>query len=100
MGKASRLKGLKRVAETLPVIMRQSCEVHYVTGKELLDQGHTEIKPGEPVIPKGKYRQRMPVMIAINHTRNLKKICGKYGAAGLNAYISAVNNQKTLSNAS
>jgi hypothetical protein len=35
----------------------------------------------------------MPVMIAINHQRNMKKIFRKHGASGINAYIMAVKNQ-------
>jgi hypothetical protein len=96
MGKAARLKGIKKVAATLPTIMRNTHEVHYVKGSELIEQGHTECG-GKAINPEGMYVQNMPVMIAINHARNLKKVFQKYGERGARIYMQVMNEKKSLS---
>jgi hypothetical protein len=61
-----------------------------VFGAELLMQGETEID-GKPIDPKKLYRQKMPVVMAVNHGRRMAKVFKKHGNEGLLAYYDAVD---------
>jgi hypothetical protein len=90
MGKKSTYKKLRKIAEQMPVIMKPSCEVHMVKGTELIQQGHTENEQGE-INPYQTYLQKMPVLIAVNHKRAIKKAFKKHGIEGIQAYAEAVD---------
>jgi hypothetical protein len=96
MGKKKRIKLLRKIAGELPVVLVHTKEVHFVTGAELLEQGETEVD-GQKIIPEKRYVQDMPVQLAINHARQLKKIYQKHGYGAVGQYIDQV--QKTVSDA-
>ncbi len=91
---------LRKVATEMPVIMRHSNEVHLVKGSEMIANGVYDVpnpRAGEPlqperikVIPEMSYKQPVPVQIAINHTRKLKKLHKQMGYMGLHAYVDAI----------
>lgn len=93
-------KELRKVAAEMPVIMRGSHEVHFVKGSEMIANGVYDIpnpKAGQPmqpdrikVQPDLLYKQPVPVQMAINHTRKLKKLYKQMGETGLHAYVDAV----------
>lgn len=88
-------KQIGRIAGNLPVIMRNSCEKHIITGQQMIEQGRevTGVN-NEPVIPDRVYIDRMPVQIAINHKRAMKKLYAQYGNSGIQSYLNAVNNHQ------
>ena len=83
---------IKQLAEQMPVVMEHSTELHRVDGTELIAQGHTEIEPGVKVVAGIKYQQNMPVMIAINHERRMRKAYKKNGQQGLLNYVDMIKN--------
>lgn len=93
MGKKARNKLLRKEVEGLPVIMKQSHENHIRKGHELIALGQTEIN-GQKVNPVGIYVDPLPVSIAINHHRRLKKLVNKYGVDVIPVYKQAVSEIK------
>lgn len=85
-------KIINDIADQLPVIMEPSSELHYVLGEDLIAQGERTLTNGEKIIPAKKYSQYMPVMIAMNHRRRLRKAFEDNGGDGIAAYINNVNN--------
>lgn len=88
-GKKRTAANLDIIAASMPVIWRSTVEYHRVDGIELIDQGHTE-QDGEKIVAGQNYTQNMPVKIAINHKRNLKKWFDKYGLRGIEIYCTNV----------
>lgn len=97
------VKELRRVAVELPDVMRNTKEKHLVKGSEMIAEGQFEIDNPRylkafpnlhpkmiRVNPEAMYVQEMPVKIAINHQRKLKKMFKKMGENGVHAYVSAV----------
>lgn len=74
----------------LPVVMSPTQEFHIVTGQELIDQDIEDID-GLKVDPEQQYSQPMPVQIARNHFRRMKKAFKQQGAPGVAKYILSVN---------
>jgi hypothetical protein len=85
-------KIINDIADQLPVIMEPSSELHHVLGEDLLAQGEKTLTNGERIIATKKYSQYMPVMIAMNHRRRLRKAYEDGGGDGIAAYIGNVNN--------
>jgi hypothetical protein len=85
-------KIINDIADQLPVIMEPSSELHHVLGEDLIAQGEKKLTNGERIIATKKYSQYMPVMIAMNHRRRLRKAYEDGGGDGIAAYISNVNN--------
>jgi len=100
--KKAMAKELRKVASELPIIMRSSKEIHFVKGAELIEQGITTVqnpdwKEGDPEVfkelpvdPTKEYVQPIPVQIAMNHHRKLKKVVKSHGLTGVLAYCDAV----------
>lgn len=82
-------KQLENIAGQLPLIMRHTSERHFVKGSELIADDRPDIR-GVKVIPDAIYVDRLPVQIAINHKRALKKLFKKFKGDGVRAYIDAV----------
>jgi len=79
-------KALRLFVADLPTVMNETSEVHIVTGKELIEIG--EVLPdGGKIDPEKKYPYRMPVKIASNHYRQIKRAYLKNGQAGITAYL-------------
>lgn len=89
MGKKSQYKKIRQRANALPVILENTIERHYVDGQELIEQGMNNMD-GVEVNPEKKYIQTMPVQIAFNHARRMKKLYKKMGAEGVLNYEKAV----------
>lgn len=82
---------IKELVPQLPVVMEYSTEEHIVDGSELIAQGHMEHEDGRMVHPGMKYKQNMPVMMAINHKRRIKESYKKQGKQGILSYIDEIN---------
>lgn len=82
-------KQLEGIAGQLPLIMRNTCEKHIVRGFELMADDRKEVE-GKPIDPKAVYVDRLPVQIAINHKRAMKKLFNKFKGDGVKAYVNAV----------
>lgn len=79
-------KQIEKVAGTLPLIMRNTCERHIMTGEEVIAEMAFKEIEGKPVLPSERYMIRQPVQIAINHKRAMKKLYKKHGVIGVVAY--------------
>ena len=82
-------KQIEAIAGKLPLIMRSTTERHFVKGAELIADDQHEVE-GKRVHPEATYVNRLPVQIAINHKRAMKKMFKKYKGAGVQGYINAV----------
>ena len=92
MGRKKKIKAIKAIAAgvNLPLVMSNTTELHLVKGSELIEQGQTHI--GEmKIIPELDYPIRMPVQIAFNHGRRLKRAFTKNGAEGIGNYLNKIN---------
>lgn len=90
---------INRLANSLPSVEVLTQERHFVYGRELMAQGHTEEK-GETIIPDRMYEQYMPVIIEHNHKRAMKKLYRRYGDTGVIEYFNQVmqkSNETTTS---
>jgi len=83
-------KKIAAEAAKVPQVDINVGEWQNVFGAELLMQGETEVD-GKPINPKQLYRQKMPVILAVNHSRRMTKIYKKHGNEGLLAYFDAVD---------
>ena len=90
MGKKSTAKKIRKHVESLPVIMRNCHENHVTTGADLIRNGQTEVN-GEKVEVHKVYNVPMPVMIAVNHARRLKKLVKQYGNDVIPVYKQAMS---------
>lgn len=84
-------KQIESIAGKLPLIMRHTSERHFVKGAELIADDLTEVE-GKRIDPEAMYINRLPVQIAINHKRAMKKMFKRYKGEGVQGYINAVNN--------
>lgn len=91
MGKKKRIKLLKKLAETFPMVMRSTVEYHFLTGKVLKEDMDIHTIEGQPVEDDKQYQMPMPVQIAVNHHRRIKSIDKQHGMAGLVAYAKAID---------
>ena len=89
MGKKSTIKKLRLLASELPGISQNACFKQKCLGSELLRDGVAKVNE-KPVDPEGNYIKRVPVAVAVNHTRRMKKAFAKFGAVGVNAYVRSV----------
>lgn len=93
MGKASKLKKIRKIAAKLPVINRNTREYHIVKGVDLIeDYGSDQNQDGSMILADKTYKVAMPVITEINHNRALKRNYNKHGIAGIRGYAQAVIN--------
>lgn len=79
---------LRVFASDLPLVMNQTMEIHIYTGAEI-----NEMEDGENAAkldPEQLYPYNMPVQIARNHYRQLKRAWLKHGQDGLTAYLKGI----------
>lgn len=81
---------LKELASRLPQVMHETKEQRLVTGQELIDMGMVPSN-GVPYIPTEKYLQELPVQIAANHYRRMKRAYNSNGQEGVQKYIDEIN---------
>jgi hypothetical protein len=85
---------LRTLAATLPVIFNHSQEKRIVSGAELIED---YVEGADDVDADKKYIENMPVMIAINHYRKMKRLYQKDGFPRVLAYMKAVRKYDQLS---
>jgi hypothetical protein len=90
MGKASKLKQIRKAASQMPVLKTYRPEVEIVSGVQLINSGIKELKDGTPVDVKKDYKQVTPVPVALNHNRQMKRLYNAKGAKGVIDYINQV----------
>lgn len=86
MGKKSKFKQIRRMAEQIPAIPSSARVKVQKTGMELLKEGIKEAD-GKPINPLGRYYQSKKVAVPTNHNRKMKKLYNKSGHAGVKAYL-------------
>jgi hypothetical protein len=91
MGKACKLKKIRKVAKGLPALERKTVVGINLTGAELIKGGVTTVKEKE-VDEKEMYHAKRTVRLPVNHARAMKKLYNKNGIKGVSGYIDAVNN--------
>jgi hypothetical protein len=90
MGKASKLKQIRKAPKGLPALERKTVVGINVTGAELIKGGVITVKEKE-VDEKEMYHAKRTVRLPVNHARSMKKLYNKYDTKGVNGYINAVN---------
>jgi len=80
------------LAKRLPLVMVQTHEVHIYTKEELEEIGWV----GASTFKDGKYVVQMPVQLAKNHYRCMRRRFIKHGSEGISKYIDEI---KALPNA-
>jgi hypothetical protein len=84
---------IQKLAQCLPAVETLNNERHWVDGAELIAQGHTE-QDGVKFVPGVMYEQRMPVVLEVNHARNMKKAYNKFGDVGVMEYFNQVRSMQ------
>lgn len=87
---------LMYIASKLPTVMEGSVEYHFISldeAKEMYPDIELKAIPAGPL--KGKVRVPMPVSIAQNHYRRLRKRYMKHGEPGVVDYIKSVQSLKS-----
>jgi len=87
------LKKIRQAADELPVLMRPSHEYQFRPGSALIRENRDDID-GKPIDPSKVYKDVMPVQIAVNHTRKLKKLVKAYGTEVIPVYAEAMEESK------
>jgi hypothetical protein len=89
MGKKAKLKELRRIAATMPVVEGERLVTRRVMGTVVIEEGIKEVN-GEAVSPSAIYRKSVVEKVNVNHNRKMKDAFKKRGIAGANEYIRAV----------
>ena len=76
-------KQLKGIAESMPMVLQNTHEKHFMTKEELDEMGYV----GAEKMKDGTYVYPAPVQIAFNHYRALKKAWLKGGVKSCKQYI-------------
>lgn len=93
MGKASKLKKIRKLAAQLPAINTYgvSADGEIITGADLLNENVKEVR-GNKVELTDKFVRRKKIEVQINHNRRMKQMYNKYGLRGVAGYANAVVN--------
>ena len=86
MGKAAKLKKLRKLAMAMPAIHTKRVIGEKVQGGDLTE---TAVE-GKPVDIDAWYRRKHLIEVPLNHNRNLKKAYKKAGMQGAAQYANAV----------
>lgn len=87
------LKLIRKATDEMPVLMRPSHEYQLRPGSALIKDNRDEVE-GKPIDPLKNYKDVMPVQIAVNHTRKLKKLVKQYGTKVIPVYAEAMEESK------
>lgn len=90
MGKKAKLKQIRRLAEQLPVVNIGHVVGELVSGGELIKTGVNKLPSGERVMADQRYRRKETVEVSLNHNRKMKKLYNRYGAAGVQGYMTGI----------
>lgn len=80
------LKSITAIAENLAITMYTVKDRVEISGKDLL-LGDTKEVEGEPVDPDKTYIMEMPMQIASNHKRRMKRAYKRGGVEGVINYL-------------
>lgn len=89
MGKASKLKKIRRIALQMPVINTHRIVGEKVSGHDVLESGVKEVE-GKPVDHRLNYRKKKSIEVPLNHNKNMKRLYNKLGVNAVQGYINAV----------
>lgn len=98
MGKASKLKKIRKMASRLPAINYKTVKGSLVKGYELQAKGVNEVQ-GKQIDVNATYRHKEIFLQPINHNRHMKNIFKKHGMIAIDKYIHAVKNYSAHKNA-
>ncbi len=87
-------RALRIIAGQLPMVNQETCEKHRLTGAEVLEETEIREFEGKPIDPKEVYIMPMPVLIAANHYRRLKKAWKRAGRDGVQHYMRRIEKIK------
>jgi hypothetical protein len=91
MGKKSKLKAIRRIAASMPVIEGERKVTHRVMGASLIEEFNTKTLPsGTAIEPNAIYRETRKEKVEVNHERRMKLLYNRYGSVGVDAYMKAV----------
>jgi len=90
MGKASKLKKIRKLATMLPPIPIQRVMGEAVHGITMIKEGVEKLKDGTAVDPDKMYSKKKLVPAQLNHNKKMKTLYNKMGVGGVNGYIQAV----------
>lgn len=91
MGKAAKIKAMRKVARQLPVLNKTIAVGQRVLGKELIYEGIEEVE-GKAVVGDKNYRRMIPMEVELNHERKMKELYNKFGLQAVINYANAVIN--------
>lgn len=87
-------KELMYIASNLPVVLESKIERHILTKEEAIEQfpetDHKKFAYIQTGPNAGRVVATMPVQIACNHYRRLKRIYSKHGQPGVIQYIQKI----------
>jgi hypothetical protein len=86
MGKKSKLKKIRRIANALPPMHGQKRVGETIFGHELLKAGVEKLSDGTPVDESKRYSRKIDATFQINHHRQMKKLYNKGGESAAVAY--------------
>lgn len=95
MGKSSKLKVIRQMARELPNITVMQKIGAVLFGREMIAQFKKQGAPEntfEGIDPKKQYRVKKNVPADLNHYDKMKNAYIKFGWAGVDNYVAAVNN--------
>ena len=81
-------KELHELAAKLPMIFAESKEYGSYSGTELIEMGYEKDRAGNQLSAELLYHLELPVKMACNHYRRLKKAYKANGMKGVNHYLS------------
>lgn len=91
-------KQIALIAADMPIIMRNTCEKHFMVGADVLQNTEYKEIEGKAILPDKPYIISMPVQVAINHKRAMKKLYKRYKGEGVKAYMDAIEKTKQTTN--
>lgn len=80
-------QNIRTLASKMRMVIVESHEIHLMTQEEMNELNY----PDAEKLESGMYAVKMPVQIAVNHYRGLKKAYKKKGLNGCYEYIARVN---------
>lgn len=82
-------KILRAYCDRLPVVIEETCEIHYYKGTEMLEMGYV-LETGQTIDPEETYRYKVPVKIAVNHYNRMKRAWLKNKEEGIQNYLNNI----------
>lgn len=90
MGKAQKLKIIRKAALLLPAATTTTIQKSSVSGRDLIDSGVKQDKYGAEIKGNRRYIKRQPIEVPVNHNRQMKRLYNQHGMAGAVAYANQV----------